>query len=549
MPFFQDLISHRVGGLLGRLSTGLMVATLACGWGMSFSTVCAQAGGVEGAASLAPPPPDQELAQAHELVEQLFQEEIRDAKSPAQWQVLGQRLIQAGLDTKDDSAGRFASLQKGAQYAARGGDLLTACRAIDALAKEYAIDSWTLKRAAAELSSKAPRLPKQHEAQCGELAALVAASTAADRHAIASELSEILVRSASASREPALIKAAQNLAADIKTIAAEHERITAALAREQAGEATADDLLAIGRFLCLFKGDWTAGLPTLASGTAGPVQQLAGTELTGPTEAADQLELADQWWDLSQTLTGIEARRMRRRAAGWYERAAPRLTGISAAKAKKRIETAAEEFEAYSIAPAVAASRPTASAAVDLLAQFRERPQSQHMLGGRWTDSKEGIVSTKSAYARLAFPTPIKRPYELDVEFNVVEPDDACIGFVLPVHNRQTFLCIDGWGSRGSLTYLCNVNGREAPNNPKAVRGKHLKKGTVHRAHVAVDWNETTGDARVTFELDGKRVFEWRGKSSELSVQKGWELPKQDAIGLGAYTTQAEFLRVTLTGN
>lgn len=540
--------NRHAGGWMARLGLSLVVVAFA-GGGIGCSRANGQVGRTEGTVSLAPPPQDEELVKAHELVEQLFQDEIRAAKSPAQWQVLGKRLIQAGLDTKDDPAGRFASLQIGAQYAARGGDLPTACLAIDALAQEYALDSWTLKRAAADLSSKAPRLPKQHAAQCAELAALIDASTAADRHAIASELADILVRSAKASREPTLIKAAQNLDADVKAIAAERERIALALAREKTGQATADDLLAIGRFLCLFKGDWNAGLPTLASGAEGPLQQIAGTELTGPTDPADQLVLADEWWELSQTLTGIEARRMRQRAAGWYERARPRLTGLSAAKAHRRIETAAEEGRAYSIAAAATSSRQTASAAVDLLAQFRERPQSQQMFGGRWTDTRDGIVSTKSAYARVAFATQIKRPYELDVEFQVVEPDDACVGFLLPVHDRQTFLCIDGWGSRGSLTYLCDVNGREPPNNPKAVRGKQLKKGTVHRAHVVVDWNEATGDARVTFELDGRRVFEWRGKSSELSVQRGWEVPKQDAIGLGAYTTQAEFRRVLLTAN
>jgi hypothetical protein len=526
-----------------RVATSLLLFTVvAFGLGCSNAHVSAD----DAVAELSPPPAEEELKKSLALVAQLFKNDIEAAKTPAQLQEVGKKLIQAGLETKDDPLGRFAALQLGAQFAARGGDVATASSAIDELAKTHKVDEWELKRGVADMATKAVRLPKQHEAHCSELANLIEASIAADRYVVARDLAEMLVRSAKSSRNVRLTKTAENLDADVKEIAAEHERLAAAIARYKAGEATVSDNLGIGQFLCLLKGDWSAGLPVLAAGSEGPLQQLAADELAGPTEAADQLALADLWWSNAEPLKGLGVRRARQRAAVWYERALPRLSGLSAAKAKKLIDAARQENEDHVLATTPTVRQRSSSSVVDLLAQCRRMPLAQQTVGGRWANSKDGIVSGETAYVRIALPYRVTKPYELDVEFKVVEPDAACVCLILPVGDRQTVLCMDGWGSRGSLTYLCNVNGREAPENPKAVRGKHLAKGTIHKARVVVDWNDSTSDARVSFQLDGRRIFEWRGKSDELSVQKGWELPKQDSLGLGTYTTQAEFRKVIL---
>ena len=88
--------------------------------------------------------------------------------------------------------------------------------------------------------------------------------------------------------------------------------------------------------------------------------------------------------------------------------------------------------------------------------------------------------------------------------------------------------------------------GQEAPENRDAIKGKLLKRGKLHSVHLDVSWDETTDAAQVIFTLDNREVFTWRGKTSDLSPQPGWEIHRQRVIGLGAYTTPTEFSKVVL---
>jgi hypothetical protein len=497
-------------------------------------------------AELLPVPEADELKKATALVSEVFKSDLEQAKTPAQKQLVAKKLIQSALDTKDDPLGRFALLRMGADLAAAAGDVSTAAKAIDELARTHTVDALEMKLLAAEAGSKTPRLPKQHEAYCGEVLPLLSASVSADRYVVARRLSELLVRSAKAARNPKLAGGAVNLASEIDELAAAHEKLVESFTRLKANTANAGDKAALGAFYCFLKGDWKSGLPLLAEGGDDPVSQLAADELSNPTEPEDQLKLADSWWSQAETSKGLRASCIRQQAARWYERALPRLSGLSAARAKQHIEVVRHDDLDRVLRISVSPPPRRAAEPIDLLGLSKKLPLEQQVIGGVWSNSKDGIVSGDSAYVRMALPYQVKGPYELDIEFTMREGKDESLAIILPIGDRQTVLTLDGWKGRGWLTYLCNVKGQEAPENRDAIKGKLLKRGKLHSVHLDVSWDETTDAAQVIFTLDDREVFTWRGKTSDLSPQPGWEIQRQRVIGLGAYTTPTEFSKVVL---
>ena len=78
---------------------------------------------------------------------------------------------------------------------------------------------------------------------------------------------------------------------------------------------------AVGRYLCLVRNDWEHGLPNLAKGADGKFKTLAQQELTNPpTDAQEQMGLADAWWDLGQLTDGRQRISLQLHACEWYRR-------------------------------------------------------------------------------------------------------------------------------------------------------------------------------------------------------------------------------------
>ena len=93
----------------------------------------------------------------------------------------------------------------------------------------------------------------------------------------------------------------------------------AAQAQLKAKPADASAHLALGRYLCLLKGDWEAGLPHLARGDNPelkalaeddlkhvplPWQPEAGKQPPAPVPAAAAMKLSDAWWELAEQAKG-----------------------------------------------------------------------------------------------------------------------------------------------------------------------------------------------------------------------------------------------------
>jgi hypothetical protein len=160
----------------------------------------------------------------------------------------------------------------------------------------------------------------------GEYDAAVKAATASDTAARAAD-------------DSALIASAATRLANVKLLQAEAARIAAAVVKLTQVPDDADANLAVGRFLCLWRGEWAKGLPLLAKGSDVALQAIAQEDLAA-VEAPMQFTVANAWWDLAPKLDGPPRAYAQDRAAEIYLKAVPKLDGFNRTIAQKRIAEA-----------------------------------------------------------------------------------------------------------------------------------------------------------------------------------------------------------------
>jgi hypothetical protein len=105
----------------------------------------------------------------------------------------------------------------------------------------------------------------------------------------------------------------------------------------EADAANPDANLTAGRYVCLIQGRWEEGIPMLALASDARLRQLAQREMRKPASVAEEVALADDWWELGEAKSGRAQQNIRLLAAARYKHALPELSGLALAKAQKRI--------------------------------------------------------------------------------------------------------------------------------------------------------------------------------------------------------------------
>jgi hypothetical protein len=96
----------------------------------------------------------------------------------------------------------------------------------------------------------------------------------------------------------------------------------------------------VGKDACFECGRWSIGLPLLAR-SEGEFHAVAEMELLRPAGAAQQVELADAWYELGKKARPGARERMIGRASSWYQLAEAAITGIT----KQRIAVRLDELD------------------------------------------------------------------------------------------------------------------------------------------------------------------------------------------------------------
>ena len=276
--------------------------------------------------------------EATKLVDSVYKDELAAAKSPEQKRALAQKLFKAADETRNDPAGRYVLLLRARDLAIDSGNVATALSAVGQLGQSFQIDSLATDADAVTRLAKSAKTPDDFRSLLHYANGGVNEAVAAERFDAARRLAEAAASVAGKANDPAFAKATAGRVREIKEVEAGRAAAQQAMATlsQKADDPAAN--LAVGRYRCLLKGDWAAGLPHLAAGGDDTLRRLAQKDLAGPATADAQLAVADGWWDLAEKSQGLSKTHLQLRARTWYETAAASLAGLSRAKAEQRVE-------------------------------------------------------------------------------------------------------------------------------------------------------------------------------------------------------------------
>ncbi len=285
------------------------------------------------------PPPDADAqAKAEMMIKNLFKEDFSRRK-PADLQALAVKLVQQAADAGADPTARFVLLRLAAEVAAKGGDAADALQAIDAQAKEYAVNAVALKAKALEATLRATGAPIDYQAVLD--AALPAAdeTQAADDFDSEARLLRTAQVAATKLGNKPLAAVASERGKMVEAMQKEHENIKADLATLKDKPDDPDASLHVGRFLCFYKGDWDR---RPAAAGRGRRRQAARTwprwTSTPPRRRPTRRRWPTPGWRRPTRKRGSRCSRSSCTPTTGTSRPRPQLTGLDQAKVEKKIK-------------------------------------------------------------------------------------------------------------------------------------------------------------------------------------------------------------------
>lgn len=285
----------------------------------------------------APVPNDEAQRQALELVRDIFAQDYQAARTRVDKAGLAERLLDRASQMDQRDAGCFVLLQEARDMAAQAGDVTLALEAVGTLVGKYDVDARVMRQDTLLEVAKSARLTEQRKALAEHSIPSIRAAADNDDYETANRLLDVALAAARRARDGALVKRIVALNKEIDEIETAHAQLLPALAVLKQNATDPEANLAVGRFLCLVRGHWDKGVAMLALGSDDALKALAQKELEGVDTPAEEMALADGWWQLSEQATGQEQKQLQIVAAAHYKRVLPDLSGLTKAKAEKRL--------------------------------------------------------------------------------------------------------------------------------------------------------------------------------------------------------------------
>ncbi len=458
-----------------------------------------------------PVPDDAAQAKALKSIQEIYRDQFKQAVTPDQKLALAKTLQTEGLATKDDAAGRFVLLKMARDLDASQGDLDAANEIIDHLSSDYDVAPLEMKNDALVAAAKSPLSPAEYSAK---LNAFADEAVAADRFELAKRAVTAAIK---LKVEPPLHKQFVAHQKEIGEIEAEFHRLKPARDTLETSPDDADANLAVGKFDCLTKGDFTAGLPLLAKGSDKTLAELAKLDLAQSVDANEEVQVADGWWATGKKPAQLRAKQL-------YEGALPRLTGIVRTKVEKRIQ----EFES--------------KVGVDAWTNLLKLADPTKHVFGQWTKGANGLECTQPVYANsIQIPFDPGANYEIKVEFTrLTGTATGNIAIYLPVNGGHCRVVL---GEQGRYGGIDTIDGHELYDrlNPTS-RPAKLENNVRCLLDVAVRTNGTAMEIRVW--VNGIEYTRFSGQASQLGMSVTGRLPATappTSLGLGAQSSTAVF--------
>lgn len=291
-----------------------------------------------------PPPParapmlsDAALAPARKLVAEAYGDKLAAAKTPDKKIAIARTLLEAASSEKDLTA-RCALLVMARDLASDAGDYAAAADAIQEIENSFVVDGLKMNVDALAAAAKTAHAGEPRKQLMNATSQVIDKALSADRYDIAKAAVDAGAVACRSSADADLLKLAADNSRRVKAAEDNFANVKLATAILKQKPADPNANLTVGRYLCVIKGDWDAGLPMLAKSGDLTLSTLAQQE-TRAADGKSRLMLADGWWDLGSKEQGLEKKQFQTRAVLWYSQAAPDLTGLEKIKAEQRVSS------------------------------------------------------------------------------------------------------------------------------------------------------------------------------------------------------------------
>jgi hypothetical protein len=464
------------------------------------------------------PEPDAALQKEKlKVLKDLFKDDY-SKKSAADQTALGKQLLNRGIETRDDLGAQFVMLREARDIAAGAGDIDTSLRAVDEMAKVFAIPPLAFKLAALAKSTAGAKDPEIARTAARAYLALVSEAIRADDFESAATAAGKGELAAKAAQDPVLPGRIQELQKEIPGLKAEYQKVKADL--DKAAPADAE---AVGRYLCFVRGSWDAGLLHLANGAKPPLKTAVDKDLSKPLEAEKQLEAGDGWWEFAQKeKSPWRKARIVARAQSWYEQAAALATGLNKVKVDKRLAEIEE-------------SQPGALNLLRLI-DVKQDPF------GEWSFDSGVLISNTDNYSRVLIPYSPPEEFDLTAVVERKEGSDAIL-FGLIRGTTVYAVWIEGYSVMGGRSGVENVDGVLFDKNPASVQGPLLTSGKASTVVISVRKNSLTAT------VDGKGFVNFQGNLNRLNGVGAtiWKITNWKGMYLGTCGSRYRITKLSLS--
>ena len=280
-----------------------------------------------------PVPADAEQASRLRTLKDIYKDEYL-RRTPEERAAFARRLLEQGLATSDDPVARFVFLREAQELAAKIPDLGIGEAAIAALADGYGLSAG---EELLRFYAAATPVVGNVEAAWALLDAVLgvaAQAIAADDYPLAVRAATQAESFARRLRDAAALARAQEALDQARVLAGEFATLGALT--DLLGAYTPAGHARYGRFVCFAKGDWEAGLEHLAAGDDAVLATLAARELAAVSDD-ERATSADAWFEWGQKQKAKIRNAALAHAGDLYRRALPGLSGLTHARADKRL--------------------------------------------------------------------------------------------------------------------------------------------------------------------------------------------------------------------
>jgi WD40 repeat protein len=291
---------------------------------------------------------------AMSLLLDIVSDDYKNATTSDDKAKLASFLFGQGKQVKDDSAVRYVCWREARDLAAKAGDINLAMAVIDEIDRAYEVDALLLKADVLGLAVAATTEKEQGLALVEIIRPLLNEAVDLDHYKAAHQLGDAIISAAKKGKSPSLVLELGKRIEEIKATEKNFAKLQGYLDRVKKDPQDGTANHELGKYFGFQKKRWDKALVYFAASDDKAIQQLAKQDLQRPEDVEGQLAIADGWWSRADKEKDAAKLAMQMRAAYWYDKVLPVLSGLNQKKAQRRIDLVQESLTGTQIAPPVA---------------------------------------------------------------------------------------------------------------------------------------------------------------------------------------------------